>query len=141
MTRKSAFFEGWSWSKFNKLGLTLGTNLSVKTKIQTVLGANSYVCRSYSGKNSLKKLQNSILHTILVWSLFYSIRVYTILYFLCILLKNYLSLLCFFVFSACSKFNVMFINFCKVCIITIFIVDVKYSVFLFSFITSQLNNL
>ena len=27
MTRKSAFFEGWSWFKFNNLGLALGTNL------------------------------------------------------------------------------------------------------------------
>ena len=27
MTRKTAFFEGRSWFKFNKLGLALGTNL------------------------------------------------------------------------------------------------------------------
>ena len=27
LTRKIAFFEGWSWFKFNNLGLTLGTNL------------------------------------------------------------------------------------------------------------------
>ena len=27
MTRKTAFFEGWSWFKFNDLGLALGTNL------------------------------------------------------------------------------------------------------------------
>ena len=27
MTRKTAFFEGWSWFKFNNLGLALGTNL------------------------------------------------------------------------------------------------------------------
>ena len=27
LTRKTAFFEGWSWFKFNNLGLTLDTNL------------------------------------------------------------------------------------------------------------------
>ena len=27
MTRKTAFFEGWTWFKFNNLGLALGTNL------------------------------------------------------------------------------------------------------------------
>ena len=27
MTRKTAFFEGWSWFKFNNLGLVPGTNL------------------------------------------------------------------------------------------------------------------
>ena len=27
LTRKTAFFEGWSWFKFNNLGLTLVTNL------------------------------------------------------------------------------------------------------------------
>ena len=27
MTRKTAFFEEWSWFKFNNLGLALGTNL------------------------------------------------------------------------------------------------------------------
>ena len=27
MTRKIAFFEEWSWFKFNNLGLALGTNL------------------------------------------------------------------------------------------------------------------
>ena len=27
LTRKIAFFEGWSWFKFNNLGLTLGTKL------------------------------------------------------------------------------------------------------------------
>ena len=27
MTRKNAFFKGWSWLKFNNLGLTLSTNV------------------------------------------------------------------------------------------------------------------
>ena len=27
LTRKTAFFEGWPWCKFNNLGLALGTNL------------------------------------------------------------------------------------------------------------------
>ena len=33
MTRKTAFFEGWSWFKFNNLGLTLGTNLKFYTSL------------------------------------------------------------------------------------------------------------
>ena len=33
MTRKTAFFEGWSWFKFNNLGLTLGTNLKFYTSV------------------------------------------------------------------------------------------------------------
>ena len=31
MTRKIAFFEGWSWFKLNNLGLALGTNLTFCT--------------------------------------------------------------------------------------------------------------
>ena len=27
LTKKIAFFEGWSWFKFNNFGLALGTNL------------------------------------------------------------------------------------------------------------------
>ena len=33
MTRKIAFFEGWSWFKFNNLGLALGTNLKFCTSV------------------------------------------------------------------------------------------------------------
>ena len=33
MTRKTAFFEGWSWLKFNNLGLALGTNLKFYTRV------------------------------------------------------------------------------------------------------------
>ena len=63
LTRETAFLGGggwgwWSWFKFNNLGLALGTNLKfytsgkrVKNKSQKVLGANSYVCRSYTGKS------------------------------------------------------------------------------------------
>ena len=29
LTRKTAFFEGWSWFKFNNLGLALGMNLKL----------------------------------------------------------------------------------------------------------------
>ena len=32
-TRKTAFFEGWSWFKFNNLGLVLGTNLKFYTSV------------------------------------------------------------------------------------------------------------
>ena len=33
MNRKIAFFEGWSWSKFNNLGPTIGTNLKFYTSV------------------------------------------------------------------------------------------------------------
>ena len=33
MTRKTAYFEGWSWFKFNNSGLTLGTNLKLYTSV------------------------------------------------------------------------------------------------------------
>ena len=33
MTGKIAFFEGWSWCKFNNLGLALGTNLKFCTSV------------------------------------------------------------------------------------------------------------
>ena len=33
LTRKTAFFEGWSWLKFNNLGLALGTNLKFNTSL------------------------------------------------------------------------------------------------------------
>ena len=33
LTRKTAFFEGWSWFKFNNLGLALGTNLKFYTNV------------------------------------------------------------------------------------------------------------
>ena len=33
LTRKTAFFEGWSWFKFNNLGLALGANLKFYTSV------------------------------------------------------------------------------------------------------------
>ena len=33
LTRKTTFFEGWSWFKFNNLGLALGANLKVYTSV------------------------------------------------------------------------------------------------------------
>ena len=33
LTRKTTFFEGWSWFKFNNLGLALGTNLNFYTSL------------------------------------------------------------------------------------------------------------
>ena len=47
----------------------------------------------------------------------------------------------FFLFSACSEFNIIFMNFGNICIIIIYIIGVKYPVFLFSLITFQLHNL
>ena len=48
MTIKTAFFEGWSWFKFNNFGLALGTNLKfytsvakgLKLKVRNFLGLN-----------------------------------------------------------------------------------------------------
>ena len=58
-TRKTTFFEKW-WSgfKFNNVRLTLGMNLKsyisvekgLRLKVRKLFGANSYVCRSYSGE-------------------------------------------------------------------------------------------
>ena len=55
LTRKTTFFDVWSWFKFYDLGLAVGTNLkfynSVAKGLQLkVLGSNFYVCRSYKGK-------------------------------------------------------------------------------------------
>ena len=33
MTRKTAFFEGWSWLTFNNLGPVLGINLKIYTSV------------------------------------------------------------------------------------------------------------
>ena len=33
LTRKTTFFEGWSWFKVNNLGLTPGTNLKFYTSV------------------------------------------------------------------------------------------------------------
>ena len=33
MTRKTAIYEGWSWFKFDNLGLALGTNLKFYTNV------------------------------------------------------------------------------------------------------------
>ena len=33
MSRKTAFFEGWFWFKFNNLGLAVGTNLKFYTSV------------------------------------------------------------------------------------------------------------
>ena len=69
----------------------------------------------------LKELRNCILRSILVWSLLYSIQAYTSLYFPPILLENQIFCLsALSVFSACSEFEVMFINFCNFCIIIIY---------------------
>ena len=58
LPERPLFFEGWSWYKFNNLGLALETNLKfyasvakgLKLKVRKVLAADSYVRRSYRGK-------------------------------------------------------------------------------------------
>ena len=49
MTRKIAFFEGWSWFKFNNFGLALGTNLKFCTSVEKVLKLK---VRKFWGPNS-----------------------------------------------------------------------------------------
>ena len=76
-------------------------------------------------KQLLKQLRNCILRTSLVWSLVYSIRAYASLYLLPILLENFFFFLSvLFVITACSKFDVIFINFCNICITIIYVVGV-----------------
>ena len=68
MTRKIAFFEGWSWFKFNNLGLALGTNLKfytsvakgLKLKVRKFLGLNpTFVGITEQKLNSPKKSKTS----------------------------------------------------------------------------------
>ena len=40
MTKKIAFFEGWSWFKFNNLGLARGTHLKFSTSVEKELKLN-----------------------------------------------------------------------------------------------------
>ena len=59
-TRKTAFFEGWSWFKFNNLGLALGTNLKFYTsvakgltlKLRKFLGLIPTFVRGKTGRGS-----------------------------------------------------------------------------------------
>ena len=48
-TRKSAFFEGWSWFKFNNFGLALGTNLKTSKAEKLKLKVRKFLA-SYTGK-------------------------------------------------------------------------------------------
>ena len=41
MNRKTAFFEGWTWFKFNNLGLALGMNLKLYTSVAKELKLNA----------------------------------------------------------------------------------------------------
>ena len=57
VTRKTTFFKGWSWFKFNNLGLALGMALKFYTSLAKGLKlksesfwADSYVFRSYREK-------------------------------------------------------------------------------------------
>ena len=49
MIRKIAFFEGWSWFKFNNLGLALGKNLKFFTSVAKGLKIK---VRRFWGQNS-----------------------------------------------------------------------------------------
>ena len=76
-------------------------------------------------------------------SLFYLIRVikYKSLFPTYSFGKLVFCLSALFVFSVCYKFDAIFISFCNIFIIIIYIAVVRYSVFLLSVITSNLNNL
>ena len=54
LTRKTNFFEGCCWFKFNNLGLALGMALKFYTSVAKglILRANYYVCISYSKKTN-----------------------------------------------------------------------------------------
>ena len=63
LTRKTNFFEELSWFKFNNLELAQGMTLKFftslakeKVKKSEILDAKSYVCRSYIGKTSSRRL-------------------------------------------------------------------------------------
>ena len=86
---------------------------------------------------SLKELQNSILHIILDWSLFCSIRVYSSLLSTYSFGKLVFLSFCIFVFSAFAKFGVIFMNICNIYII----IRCQVLCVFFSLITFQLNNL
>ena len=93
LTRKTAFFEGWSWFKFNNLRLVLGTNLKfytsvakgLKLKVRKVLGADFYVCRSYRGKTGrwgfffptliLNRVRNKLRHIFLLLKILGKLRI------------------------------------------------------------------
>ena len=71
LTQKNTFFEGWSWFKFNNLGLALGIALEfytglgkgLKLKVRKLWGSNSYVRRSYrwkTGRGAWRRLKISI---------------------------------------------------------------------------------
>ena len=74
LTRKAAFFEEWSWFKFNNLGLALGTNLKFYTSVprvktgEKVLEANSYVFRTYRRKASGLPFLNRVKVTKAYWT-------------------------------------------------------------------------
>ena len=48
MTRKTAFFEGWFWFKFNNLGLALAKNLKFPTSVAKGL---KLIVRKFWGLN------------------------------------------------------------------------------------------
>ena len=47
LTRKTTFFEGWSWFKFNNLKLALGTNLKFYTSVAKRLKLKVSLCFAY----------------------------------------------------------------------------------------------
>ena len=49
LTRKTAFFEVWSWFKFNNFGLALGTNLKTSKAEKLKLKVRKFLA-SYTGK-------------------------------------------------------------------------------------------
>ena len=71
MTRKTTFFEGWSWFKFNNLGLALGIALKfytsmakeLKLKVRKFLGGKT-------GRRSLPSIWIGLKKVLIIWSVF-----------------------------------------------------------------------
>ena len=65
----SAFFEGWSWFKFNNLGLGLGTNLkfytSVAKGLKLKVGNFRGLILTFVEITGEKLLEGAFLHSIL----------------------------------------------------------------------------
>ena len=115
---------------------TLLTNFYLIQRKQTEISFLSPAGRKYFWH--LKKLENCILRTILVWLLFFSIWIYASL-------LSWFMQICFS-FCAFAVFCLFWIRrnlqeLCNICVIIIYTVEVRCTVFLFWIIIFQLNDL
>ena len=94
----------------------------------------AFCIKSVTLNEVLKELRNCISRIIRVWSLFCSIRVYTSLHFLPILLVNYL-ILCLSTLFALCQIQCNLHKLYNIYIFIAYIAVVRYYVFLFSLIS------